>query len=71
MTNFASRALWTKRRLNDACRKHGIILSDRSGEVIVGGEVVGSFELAGGALVFHDIDHRSPLVGIFDLRQVE
>ena len=64
MTIFASRTLWTKRRLYDACRKHGVILSDRSGEIIVGGEVVVSFELTGGALVFHDIDHRSPLVDI-------
>ena len=64
MTIFASRALWTPRRLNDACRKHGVILSDRSGEVIVGGEVVGSFELAGGALVLHDVDHRSHPRGV-------
>jgi hypothetical protein len=45
MTIFASPALWTTRRLNDACRKHGIILSDCRGEVVVGGEVVGRFEL--------------------------
>ena len=32
MTIFPSRALWTPLRLNDACRKHGVILSDRSGE---------------------------------------
>jgi hypothetical protein len=50
--------LWTPRRLNDACRKHGVILSDRRGEVLLGGEGVGSFELARGALVFHDIGAR-------------
>ena len=43
----------------------------RRGQVILGGEVVGNFEVAGGALVFHEIDPRSPLIGIFDLRQVQ
>jgi hypothetical protein len=70
MTMFASRALWTARRLNKVCQDHGVHLSER-GEVVLGGAVVGSFEIAGGALVFHEIDSESPLVDIFDLQQVE
>ena len=70
MTMFASRALWTARRLNKVCKAHRVHLSER-GQVVLGGAVVGSFELAGGALVFHGIAHKSPLIDIFDLQQVE
>jgi hypothetical protein len=69
-TVFASARNWTPVRINAACRQHGVGLTDR-GEVILAGEVVGSYELAGGVLVIRDIAHDSPLVGIFDLRQVQ
>lgn len=71
MTLFASRDAWTVRRLNAACRKHGIGLSERSGEVIADGHVVATYELAGDTLILHDLDPQSPLVGIFDLQLVD
>jgi hypothetical protein len=71
MTLFASRHLWPDfPKLHRHARQHGVWLTDR-GEVILDGEGVGTYELAGGALVFHDIQPQSPLVEIFDLRQVE
>lgn len=71
MTLFASRDTWTSRRLNAVCRKRGVSLSERNGDVIFHGQVVGSFELAGGTLVLHDIDESSPLIGIFDLQRLD
>ena len=69
-TIFASRSLWSPKKLNNACRKHGVHLSD-PGEVILAGGVVGSYQWAGGCLVVRDIAHDSPLAAAFDLRQVE
>lgn len=71
MTLYASRETWTPRRLNALCRKHGVGLVERSGEVIVDGRVVGTYELAGGTLVVHDMDESSPLVAIFDLQRLD
>jgi hypothetical protein len=68
-TVFAAARNWTPARINAACRKHGVALTDR-GEVIYEGQIVGSYELAGGVLVMHGIAYDSPLVEIFEMRQV-
>jgi hypothetical protein len=39
--------------------------------VIHDGEIVGTYELAGGILVIRDIAHDSPLVTAFEMRKVE
>ena len=69
-TIFASsRNYSSTHRLRDACRKAGVSLSSR-GEVIHGGAVVGTYELAGGVIVVRDIALDSPLIAALDLRQV-
>jgi hypothetical protein len=69
-TVFASGRLWSSpKRLNDACRKHGIALTER-GEVIHDGKLVATYGLAGVALVLRGLVPTSPLVRAFDLRKV-
>jgi len=71
MTIFASRGAWTARRLRAACSKHGVGLVERSGEVILDGQVVAAYELAGDTLILHDLGEGSPLIRIFDLQRID
>jgi hypothetical protein len=71
MTLFASaRNYSSPKRIAEAARKAGVVLTDR-GDVLVDGEVVGSYELAGGILVVHDASPYAPWLAALGLRQVD
>jgi hypothetical protein len=71
MTPFASAKNYSiLRRLGDDCKKAGVSLTSR-GEVVVGGSIVGSYELAGGVLVMHDVPRDAAWLSTLALRQVD
>jgi hypothetical protein len=71
MTTFASAKDYSiLRRLGEDCRKAGVRLTAR-GEVIVGGDVVGTYELSAGVLVMHGVPIDARWLAAPGLRQVD